>query len=94
MKKFDMVAQVTIRAALSSSQASTAVNAVFDSITDALAGGEPVALTGFSTFSIRFRPVRRGRNPRTGEPIDVAALTAPSFKPGKTLRDDVNHARE
>ena len=94
MNKSDMAAQFTIRAALSSSQAASAVNAVVDSITDALAGGEPVTLTGFGTFSIRFRPVRWGKNPITGEPIDVAALTAPSFKPGKTLRDAVNHARE
>ena len=94
MNKSDMAAQVTIRATLSSSQAASAVNAVSGSITDALVGGEPVTITCFGTFSIRFRPVRRGRNPRTGEPIGVAALTAPSSKPGKTVRDHINHARE
>ena len=94
MNKFAMAAQVTIRPALSNSQAANAVNAVFDSITDALAGGEAVTLTGYGTFSIRSRPARRGGNPRTGEPIAAAASTAPSFKPGKTLRDAVNRARE
>ena len=63
---------------------------MFSTIADALAGGETVAITGFGTFSIKSRPARQGRNPRTGENITIAASNRPSFKAGKTLRETIN----
>ena len=93
MNKSDFAAQIAARASLLRSRAGNVVNAAFDCITDALAGGERVTIAGFGTFSTRSRPARRGRTPRTGEPIDVAASTAPTFKPGKIVRDAVDRAR-
>lgn len=84
-----MVYRVASCASLSKSEAAAAVDGVFDAIQDALARGETVALTGFGTFSVRSRPARSGRNPRTGESIEIAASKAPAFKAGKTLRDAV-----
>ena len=68
---------------------SGAVDGMFDAIEDALARGDSVALTGFGTFSVRSRPARAGRHPRTGESIEIAASKSPAFKAGKTLRDVV-----
>ena len=90
MKKSDIASHVASDASLSRAAADAAVNAVFTAITDALAKGETVTITGFGTFSTRARPARQGRNPRTGERIAIAASTAPTFKPGKTLRDAVS----
>ena len=87
VKKSDVVSHVASRVSLSRAQANVAVDAVFESIQDCLARGEPVAITGFGTFSTKSRPARRGRNPRTDESIAIAASKSPSFKAGKTLRD-------
>jgi len=94
LNKSDMVSRVAIRTSLSKAEAATAVDGVFEAIQDALARGNSVALTGFGTFSVRTRPARAGRNPRTGESIDIAASTAPSFKAGKTLRDAARQCDE
>ena len=90
MKKSDIASRVANETSLSRAAADAAVNTVFTAITDALAGGEAVTITGFGTFSTRTRPAREGRNPRTGEPIAIQASTAPWFKAGKALRDAVN----
>ena len=90
MTKAQLAARVAAQASMSRARADAAVNAVFLTIADALAGGEPVTIAGFGTFSTKSRPARQGRNPRTGETIAIAAWTAPSFKAGKTLRDAVN----
>ena len=90
MKKSDVSSQVASQASLSRADADAAVTAVFSAISDALARGETVTITGFGTFSTKSRPARQGRNPRTGESIAIAASTTPSFKAGKTLRDAVN----
>ncbi|GAB4145858.1 MAG: integration host factor subunit beta [Sphingomonadales bacterium] len=66
------------------------VNTVFDSITEALARGDRVELRGFGAFSIKERPARVGRNPRTGEAVDVAQKWVPYFKTGKELRENLN----
>lgn len=66
------------------------VSALFDSITDQLAGGGRVELRGFGAFSTRQRDARVGRNPRTGDPVDVAAKRVPYFKPGKEMRERLN----
>ena len=90
MTKSELSTQVAAQASLTKASADAAVNAVFSAITDALANGETVALTGFGTFSVRPREARQGRNPRTGESITIAASNLPAFKAGKALRDAVN----
>lgn len=66
------------------------VSTVFEEITSALAGGNRVELRGFGAFSVKHRPERTGRNPRTGEPVQVDAKSVPFFKAGKELRDRLN----
>ena len=89
MKKSDVAGRVAAEVALSKADAEVAVNAVFETISDALARGESVSISGFRTFSVTHRAARQGRNPRTGESIEIAAFTIPSFKAGKGLRDAV-----
>jgi integration host factor subunit beta len=67
------------------------VNCFFDTISDALARGDRVELRGFGAFSIRHRDARRGRNPRTGESVEVDAKNVPFFKMGKGMRERLNH---
>lgn len=67
-----------------------AVSAILDGMTDALADSGRVELRGFGAFSVRDRPARTGRNPRTGEPVDVEAKRVPFFKSGKELRERLN----
>ena len=90
MTKSELSTQVAAQASLTKASADAAVNAVFSAITEALAKGETVTLTGFGTFSTRQREARQGRNPRTGESITIAASNVPAFKAGKALRDAVN----
>ena len=90
MTKSELSTQVAAQASLTKASADAAVNAVFSAITEALAKGEAVTLTGFGTFSTRKREARQGRNPRTGESITIAASNVPAFKAGKALRDAVN----
>ena len=66
------------------------VNAIFDEISDALSGGDRVELRGFGAFSVKNRPARIGRNPRTGEQVSVAEKHVPFFKTGKELRERLN----
>jgi integration host factor subunit beta len=66
------------------------VNTIFEEITDAMARGERVELRGFGAFSVKKRDARVGRNPRTGEVVDVDAKSVPFFKTGKLLRDRLN----
>ena len=90
MTKSELLTEVAAKASLTKASADAAVNAVLSTITDALANGETVTLTGFGTFSTRQREARQGRNPRTGESIAIAASSVPTFKAGKALRDAVN----
>ena len=83
MKKSDISNHVAAETSLSKADAEGAVNAVLSAISAALARGESV------TIAVKSRPERKGRNPRTGENITIAASRAPSFKAGKTLRDAV-----
>ena len=75
---------------LSRSDMGRALDALLDTIADALKAGDKVSLTGFGTFEVRDRAARQARNPQTGETIDVAASRAPAFKAGKALKDAVN----
>ncbi len=90
MNKAEFVDAVASRTDMSKQDAASAVDAVLDSLTDALKGGDQVTLIGFGTFLVRERDARTGRNPRTGEEIQIAASKMPSFKAGKALKDAVN----
>ena len=90
MNKNELIAQVADSAGLTKADATKAVDAVFDSITGALSKGGDVRLVGFGTFSVTQRAASTGRNPRTGETIQIAASKQPKFKAGKQLKDAVN----
>ncbi len=90
MNKQDLVNQVADTSGLTKSDASKAVESVFDTITSTLKDGGDVRLVGFGTFSISQRKASTGRNPRTGEPMTIPASTQPKFKAGKALKDAVN----
>jgi len=90
LNKNDLIAAVMNDAGLSKKDASNAVDCVFSAITDALKGGQEVRLVGFGTFSVAQRAASQGRNPRTGETIQIAASKQPKFKAGKALKDSVN----
>ncbi len=90
MNKNDLINNVADAAGISKSAASSAVDAVFDSISSALSSGGDVRLVGFGTFSVASRKATTGRNPRTGETINIPASKSPKFKAGKALKDAVN----
>ena len=90
MNKGELVDAVAAAAGLSKGDASKAVDAVLDTITGTLANGGSVSLVGFGTFSFKARAARAGRNPRTGETIQIPASNVPGFKAGKALKDAVN----
>ena len=90
MNKAELIDAVASRANISKSDAGSAVDAVFNSIQGALSRGDSVSLIGFGTFSVTDRAARTGRNPRTGETIQIAASRAAKFKAGKSLKDAVN----
>lgn len=89
MNKQELVAEVASGAEISRVQANKAVGAVLNGIVGALKKGEDVRLVGFGTFEITERKATKGRNPRTGEEIDIPASRRPRFKSGKALRDAV-----
>ena len=90
MNKSDLIDAIADSAGLSKADAGRALDATVDTITSALKGGQSVSLVGFGTFSVRDRAARTGRNPRTGETIQIAASKNPAFKAGKALKDAVN----
>ena len=90
LNKNDLVDAVASKAGMSKVNAAGAVDAVFDSITGALQRGDDVRLVGFGTFSVANRAATTGRNPRTGEPINIPASKQPKFKAGKGLKSSVN----
>ncbi|MCC6829342.1 MAG: HU family DNA-binding protein [Novosphingobium sp.] len=90
MNKNDLIGAVAEASGLTRTQASQAVEGVFDAITGSLKKGDEVRLVGFGTFSVAKRKASTGRNPRTGEPMKIKASTQPKFKAGKVLKDAVN----
>jgi DNA-binding protein HU-beta len=90
MNKNELIGAVADSSGLSRSDATKAVEGVFDSITAALKQGDEVRLVGFGTFSTAKRKASTGRNPRTGEPMTIKASTQPKFKAGKGLKDSCN----
>lgn len=89
MNKTELINQVAERAGLSKKDAEKALNAMLDTVSDALAEGDKVQLVGFGSFEIKARDARMGRNPKTKEPIEIPATKAPVFKAGKALKDRV-----
>ncbi|MBT3768160.1 MAG: HU family DNA-binding protein [Rhodospirillales bacterium] len=90
MNKSDLATAVAEATDISNSDATKAVDATFATITNALKSGESIQLVGFGTFSVADRAAREGRNPSTGETIQIAASKAAKFKAGKGLKDAVN----
>ena len=90
MKKVELVEAVAEETGLTKADATKAIDATFKAIANALANGDKVPLVGFGTFDVSERAAREGRNPRTGEPVTIAARKAVTFKPGSALKDAVN----
>lgn len=90
MNKNEFIDRVADLSNMSKADATRAVDAVFDAITSALKKGDDVRLVGFGTFSAARRKAREGRNPRTGETIQIPASTQPKFSAGKGLKDALN----
>lgn len=89
MRKADLVNAVADIADLSLREADDAVSSVFEHITNALARDEPLNLIGFGSFNVKQRAARQGRNPKTGDLIEIAASKQVSFKAGKNLREHI-----
>jgi DNA-binding protein HU-beta len=89
LNKSDLIGSVAEKTDLTKKDAEKAVNAVFQSIEEALAKGEKVQLVGFGTFETKERAARVGRNPRTGDEIAIPATKVPGFKAGKALKESV-----
>lgn len=90
MNKTELIDAVAEGADISKAAATRAVDTMLNSISKSLANGDQVTLVGFGTFSVKDRAARTGRNPRTGEPINIPAAKVPGFKAGKALKDAVN----
>ena len=87
--KAELIENVASSTGLTKKDAAAAVDAVFSTIQETLAKGEKVQLIGFGNFEVRERAARKGRNPQTGQEIQIAASKVPAFKPGKALKDAV-----
>ena len=90
MNKSEFIDAVAAAAGLSKADAGKAIDGVVSTVTDTLKKGDSITLVGFGTFETRHRKARVGRNPRTGEALQIAASNIPSFKAGKALKDAVN----
>jgi len=90
MNKSELISSIAETADLTKADAGRALDATISAITGSLKSGEPVTLIGFGTFEVRDRAARTGRNPRTGEAIQIKASKNPAFKAGKALKDAVN----
>lgn len=90
MNKSELIAKVSEATELSKKDVTKAVDAVFQTISEALQNGDKVQLVGFGNFEVRERSARKGRNPQTGEEINIPASKVPAFKPGKALKEGIN----
>ena len=87
MNKATLIAQIAEKSGLERKQAEKALDAFVDSVTSALKAGDKVQLVGFGSFEVKERAAHSGRNPATGETIEIQASKSPVFKPGKTFKD-------
>ncbi|MBA2777510.1 HU family DNA-binding protein [Billgrantia kenyensis] len=90
MNKSELIEAIAASADIPKAAASRALDAMVDTVTDSLKQGDTVSLVGFGTFSVKERAARTGRNPQTGQPIEISAAKVPTFKAGKALKDSVN----
>ena len=90
MNKTELIDAIAASADIPKAAAGRALDSVVDSITGALKNGDSVALVGFGTFTVKDRAARTGRNPQTGDEIQIPAARVPGFKAGKALKDAVN----
>jgi DNA-binding protein HU-beta len=90
MTKADLIEALANKLGINRNDAEKAVNIVLDDIVNALKQGDRVNISGFGTFSVSSREARTGRNPKTGETIEISASRAAKFKPGKQLKDSLN----
>jgi len=90
VNKSELIEAIAATADIPKAAAGRALDAMVDTVADALKKGDQVVLVGFGTFAVKERAARTGRNPQTGQPIEIAAAKIPSFKAGKALKDAVN----
>lgn len=90
MNKTELIAAAAEQAGLTKKDTEKVINATLDAITAALVKGDKVQVSGFGIFEVKEREARTGRNPRTGEPMEIAASKNPSFKASKTLKDAID----
>ena len=90
MNKTELIKAIATKAELNNKDAAAALDATIAAITEALKAGDKVSLLGFGTFEVRTRAARTGRNPATGETIEIAESKVPAFKPGKALKDAID----
>lgn len=90
MTKAELIDCIAKDASISKTEATNALGSLIDNVSGALAKGDSVTLVGFGTFSVSARAARKGRNPKTGAPIDIKASKVPKFKAGKSLKDSIN----
>jgi DNA-binding protein HU-beta len=90
VNKSELIEAIAASADIPKAAATRALDAMVESVTDSLKKGESVSLVGFGTFAIKERAARTGRNPQTGQPIQISAAKVPSFKAGKALKDAFN----
>lgn len=90
MNKSDLIDAISANSGLTKQDSAKALDGTIEAIKTALANGETVQLIGFGVFSVKDRSARTGRNPKTGEPLQIKASKVPSFKAGKGLKDAVN----
>ena len=89
MNKSELIDAIAASADIPKAAASRALDAMVESVTESLKQGDSVSLVGFGTFSVKERAARTGRNPQTGQPIEISAAKVPSFKAGKALKDSL-----
>ena len=94
MTKSELIEAITAREGITKARAELVVNCVFDTMTEALQRGEGIEIRGFGSFTVRPYKAYTGRNPRTGQPVDVPSKRLPFFKVGKELREIVNDSRD